>query len=70
MKRLAIGFCLGVATVLGASIHLGPDAWVTYGTKWKAAQRTYIVTTQPVIDLDESMVAEALAYEAPKRKRK
>jgi hypothetical protein len=70
MKQCVVAFVCGVASVLGYVAHLGPDALLTLGSKWQAAQRTYAVHIQAQPELDESLVADALAYEAPKAKRR
>lgn len=69
LKRLSLAFVLGALAPVVGALHLGPDAMIAAGVKWQAAQRSYVVFSEPVRELDETGVQEILAVpvKAPRK---
>lgn len=67
LKRYLVSFVCGAVATLGYALHLGPDALINVGVRWQAAQRDYVVYSEPARELDETGVAEILAS-APVKK--
>lgn len=64
-----IGGCvIGVALCTYGVYASGPDMLIAAGTKWQAANRTYMVYSAPVMAEDEERVAEAPKRLSPKRR--
>lgn len=61
---------MGVVLSCYAVYHEGPDALIAIGTKWQAAQRSYVVYSAPVMAEDEERVAEAPRMPKPGKARR
>jgi hypothetical protein len=65
MKKIIGAYVLGMLTVLGFAYSAGADALLTLGAKWQAAQRTYVVYSEPAREMDESLVGALLTENTP-----
>lgn len=70
VKRHCVTFVAGVVATLGYLAHLGPDFLIGTGVRWQAAQREYIVYSEPARELDESMVSDILDAKPAKAPKK
>lgn len=73
MKNYLLTFIGGCATGLALCTYgvysSGPDMLIAVGTKWQAAQRTYMVYSAPVMAEEEERVAEAPKMLKPRGRR-
>jgi len=68
MRRLLLAYAAGLASAVALIFHAGSDAVINVGVRWQAAERQYVVYSEPMREMDESQVASILA-EPPTKPR-